>query len=70
MKRTAVVDYTRCVPLKCSPEKGECAAAKACQRKVLVQLDVFDCPAIQFGDFCMGCDDCTIACLPGAIRVI
>lgn len=68
-KTFAVVDYERCNPKKCSPEKGVCASAAACTRKVIKQIDgVFE-PPIIFQDQCMGCWDCIEACPLDAIQV-
>jgi len=68
-KSFAIVDYERCNPKGCSPEKGVCASASACTRKVIKQIDgVFEPPMI-FQDICMGCWDCIEACPLDAVQL-
>jgi hypothetical protein len=46
-KTFAMVDYGRCNPGRCDPEKDKCAAASACSHKVLKQIDgVFEPPIV------------------------
>ena len=68
-KSFAIIDFERCNPEKCDPEKGICAAVSACTHKVIKQLDgVFEPPVI-FQDICMGCWDCMEACPLDAIQI-
>ncbi len=68
-KSFAIVNYERCNPRACNPEKGVCASVSACSRKVIKQIDgVFE-PPIIFQDICMGCWDCIEACPLNAIEV-
>jgi len=68
-KTFALVNYEICNPLKCSPERGICAAARACPHKVLKQIDgLFEQPMV-FQDMCMGCWDCIEACPLDAIEI-
>ena len=68
-KTFAAIDYQRCHPRTCNPEKGLCIAAPACDHKVIKQLDgPFESPGI-FQDMCMGCWDCIEACPLEAIVV-
>ena len=67
-KSFAVVDYSVCKPDKCDPEKGRCAAAKACTHKVMKQIDGAFEPPIVFQDMCMGCWDCIEACPLEAVQ--
>ncbi len=67
-KSFAMVDYGICAPRECDPEKGRCAAAKACSHKVLKQLDgPFEAPMV-FHDLCQGCWDCIEACPLEAVK--
>jgi ATP-binding cassette subfamily E protein 1 len=68
-KTFAMVDYQRCNPDQCDPEKGLCAAVPACTHKVLKQIDgAFESPMV-FQDMCMGCWDCIEACPLDAIEM-
>ncbi len=68
-KTFAMVDYEICDPMKCSPEQGRCASAKACTHKVFKQMDgPFEQPMI-FQDMCMGCWDCIEACPLDAVKI-
>jgi ATP-binding cassette subfamily E protein 1 len=67
-KSFAIVDFERCNPKGCNPGGGVCAAASACIRKVIKQIDgVFEQPIV-FQDLCMGCWDCMEACPLDAIK--
>lgn len=69
-KTFALVDYGRCDPRGCDPEKGTCASASACPRKVIKQIDgLFEQPIV-FQDLCMGCWDCIEACPMSAVQAI
>ncbi|MDY0039597.1 MAG: hypothetical protein RBS57_04745 [Desulforhabdus sp.] len=69
-KTFAMVDYEKCNPKECNPEKGECASVLACTHRVMKQIDgVFEPPVI-FQDMCMGCWDCIEVCLLDAIRMM
>ncbi|MBW1702498.1 MAG: ferredoxin [Deltaproteobacteria bacterium] len=68
-KEFALVDYEICNPSMCNPDEGICVATKACEHKVIKQIDgVFE-PPIVFQDMCMGCWDCIEACLLEAIQM-
>ncbi len=67
-KSFAVVDYEKCNPATCSPEKGDCPAVSACTHKVIKQIDgVFE-PPIIFQHMCLACWDCIEACPMDAIE--
>ncbi len=69
-KSFAAVDYEKCDPKACSPEKGDCASAVACTRKVIKQIDGrFEQPVI-FQDMCMACWDCIEACPLNSVRAV
>ncbi len=61
-KSFAMVDYDKCRPNQCNPEKGVCAAVSACTHKVIKQLDGDFQPPVVFQDICMACWDCIEAC--------
>jgi len=68
-KTFAMIDFDKCSPRRCDPEKGGCAAVSACEHKVLKQLDgPFEQPMV-FQDLCMGCWDCMDACPLQAVYV-
>jgi ATP-binding cassette subfamily E protein 1 len=68
-KSFATVDYERCDPKRCNPEKGVCACVSACTHKVIKQIDgVFE-PPIIFQDMCLGCWDCIKTCPLDAVQV-
>lgn len=68
-KAFAMVDYSKCSPNQCDPEKGICAAVPACTHKVLKQIDgTYQSPVV-FQDMCMGCWDCIDACPLDAIEM-
>jgi translation initiation factor RLI1 len=67
-KSFAWVEYEKCDPKKCDPDKGRCAAVEACSHKVMKQIDgPFESPAV-FQDLCMGCWDCIEACPLDAVQ--
>ncbi|GAB6906528.1 4Fe-4S ferredoxin iron-sulfur binding domain-containing protein [Desulfosarcina cetonica] len=66
-KTFASIEYEKCHPNQCSPDKGVCLAVPACDHKVIKQLDgPFESPVV-FQDMCMGCWDCIEACPLDAI---
>lgn len=68
-KTFASLDYEKCHPNQCNPDKGLCLAAPACGHKVIKNLDgPFESPII-FQDMCMGCWDCIDACPLDAIVI-
>jgi ATP-binding cassette subfamily E protein 1 len=68
-KSFAVVDYNKCNPKQCNPEKGVCCAVPACTHRVIKQIDgPFEEPMV-FQDTCMGCWDCIEACPLEAIEM-
>ncbi len=62
-----VVDYSHCDPSRC--EKGVCAAAQVCKRKVLRQEEPGEMPDL-YPSMCLGCTDCLAVCPLGAIRLM
>ncbi|WP_173179417.1 4Fe-4S binding protein [Desulfosarcina ovata] len=68
-KTFASINYEKCHPNQCNPDKGLCVAAPACDHKVIKTLDgPFESPVV-FQDMCMGCWDCIEACPLDAIFV-
>jgi translation initiation factor RLI1 len=68
-KSFAMVDFEKCDPNKCNPEKGGCASVSGCTHKVIKQIDsLFELPMV-FQDLCMGCWDCIEACPLDAIEM-
>jgi len=64
-----MVDYEKCDPKQCSPEKGRCPSVSACTHKVIKQIDgLFEQPMV-FQDLCMGCWDCIEACPLAAVQI-
>ncbi len=68
-KAFARVDYERCAPDQCDPDRGLCAAVSACNYKVIKQMDGAFEPPMIFQDMCMGCWDCIDACPLDAVQV-
>ncbi len=63
MKKTfSYVNYQKCDPKRCDPEKGICKAASACTHGVMKQIDGAFEPPVVFQDMCMSCWDCVEAC--------
>jgi translation initiation factor RLI1 len=67
VKKISLVDYSKCCPEKCG--EGICLAALACPYKVLRQEARYEMPDMH-QELCMGCNDCGVACLLNAIRVV
>jgi len=65
----AMVDYDKCNPRECNPDKGVCPAVAVCTHKVIKQIDGPFEPPIIFHDLCMGCWDCIEACPLDAIHM-
>ena len=66
MRKMAMVDYNRCNPKEC--DKGICAAAQACELKLLQQDTPYEMPmADPFS--CRACGDCQRACPLKAIKL-
>jgi translation initiation factor RLI1 len=63
-RKTALVDYNLCRAEEC----GTCAAAAACNRKLLVQ-EVVSAPPMADPYICRGCGDCVRACPLKAVVV-
>jgi translation initiation factor RLI1 len=57
--KMALVDFGKCRPQNC-PD-GVCAAALACERKLLRQETPYQCP-MPDPSVCKGCGDCVRAC--------
>ena len=68
-KSFSMVDYEKCDPKKCNPDKGICPALTACTHRVLKQIDGAFEPPMVFQDMCMGCWDCIEACPLEAIEM-
>ena len=68
-KSVASIDYKMCNPNECNPGGGICAAAEACSKTVLEQIDgTFEAPIVD-QDMCLGCGDCVEACPLDAIQI-
>ena len=65
-KRLAVIDYEKCHPDRCTD--GVCLAAKACEKKLMKQLEPYEPPMMR-GSMCKACTDCVKACPLGAISI-
>ena len=64
--KIALVDFNRCHPEKC--DRGVCAAAAACTRKLLRQEAPYEIP-MPDPSLCRGCADCVRACPQKAIKI-
>lgn len=64
--KIALIVFDKCKPEKC--EKGICAAAQACQRKLLQQEAPYEIP-VPNPSLCRGCSDCVRACPQKAIII-
>ncbi|MHB9029894.1 MAG: 4Fe-4S binding protein [Candidatus Latescibacterota bacterium] len=68
-KPKAIVQYNKCDPEKCSPDRGACSAVAACPRDILEQEEPFESPVIFSLDMCQGCGACVPACKLEAVRL-
>ena len=66
-KKTAVVDYAKCIPESC--DQGICLAVLACPNKVLRQEAPYEMPDPN-PSMCIGCGLCVEACPEKAIRMM
>jgi len=64
--KIAMVDFNKCQPDMC--ENGVCTAAKACEKKLMKQLERYE-PPMTKGSMCKACSDCVKACPFGAVRI-
>ncbi|MBT3363200.1 MAG: 4Fe-4S binding protein [Chloroflexi bacterium] len=64
--KLAIVDFNKCQPDKC--ENGVCSAARACEKKLMKQLDPYD-PPMTRSVSCKGCGDCVTACPFEAVSI-
>ncbi|MFC1951060.1 4Fe-4S binding protein [Chloroflexota bacterium] len=64
--KMALVDFNKCHPDRC--EGGLCLAAKACEKKIMKQLEPYE-PPMTLAPMCKGCSDCAKACPFGAISI-
>ena len=69
-KPVAMIEYNKCKPEKCNPDKGVCNAVMACTYNVLNQEDIYESPMVFPTDMCQGCGDCIQACSLKAIILI
>jgi NAD-dependent dihydropyrimidine dehydrogenase PreA subunit len=65
--KMALVDFNKCHPESC--DKGICAAAKACPRKLMKQ-EKPNQPPMTDPSACQACADCVRACLKKAIKIV
>ena len=68
-KRRVLIQYDKCLPDKCSPNDGVCAAVQACTHNVLEQEEAHDSPMVLYVDMCQACGDCRQACPLDAIKI-
>lgn len=64
--KLALVDYNKCRPGDC--EDGICLAARACERKLLIQEASYEAP-MPNPSLCRGCSDCVRACPLKAVQI-
>ncbi|MHB9028658.1 MAG: 4Fe-4S binding protein [Candidatus Latescibacterota bacterium] len=62
VKPKAVIQYTKCAPEKCNPDKGVCCAGEACTRNIFQQEEKFESPILFPLEMCQGCGACIAAC--------
>ncbi len=67
--KSARIDFSRCNPKLCDPERGMCAAVAVCKKRLLEQEERYDTPWLLSVAMCVGCGDCVRACLMGAISI-
>jgi translation initiation factor RLI1 len=65
--KMALVDYNKCHPDRC--DRGLCAAALACPRKLMQQEASYEIPMTD-PSLCRGCGDCVRACPLKAVQVV
>lgn len=66
-RKTALLDYTKCVPGEC--EEGICTAAQVCPAKLLRQEESYLVPMTE-PSFCRACGECVRACPMKAIEIV
>ncbi|MDO8579092.1 MAG: 4Fe-4S binding protein [Dehalococcoidales bacterium] len=66
MSKIALVIYDKCRPQQC--EKGICAAANACARRLITQEAPNEIPMTNTA-LCRACGDCVRACPTGAVEL-
>jgi translation initiation factor RLI1 len=66
MSKMALVIYDKCRPQQC--EQGKCAAAAACERRLITQEAPHEIPMTNPA-ICRGCGDCVRACPAGAVQM-
>ena len=64
--KMAIIDFSRCHPDEC--DNGLCLAAKACERRLLLQENAFEHP-MPNPSLCRACGDCVRACPLNAIQI-
>lgn len=65
--KMVIVDFRRCNPEEC--ERGECAAVRACPRRLLIQEKPHE-PPMPNPSICKGCGECVRACPLKAILIV
>lgn len=65
-KKVAYLDYEKCRPEVC--QEGVCAAAKACDKKLLKQEQPYE-PPMAYSSRCLGCSKCVLVCPLNAIKM-
>jgi translation initiation factor RLI1 len=64
--KMAIVDFNKCQPGE--RDDGLCLAARACERRLLVQETAHEAP-LPNPSLCRACGDCIRACPLGAIKI-
>jgi translation initiation factor RLI1 len=66
-RKTALLDYTKCVPGECPG--GVCAAVQICPSRLLKQEEPYFVPMTE-PSFCRACGECVRACPMKAIEIV
>ncbi|MBI2831610.1 MAG: 4Fe-4S binding protein [Chloroflexi bacterium] len=65
--KVALVEFEKCDPSKC--EKGVCAAAQVCPRKLVKQETPYEIPMFH-PTICKGCSECARVCPQKAVKIV